>query len=62
MYKNIHFCILFSITGRTALIQSSWLHAPGEKDEAGISNAAGVRVHRVTESTHCTSIKTDSFR
>lgn len=22
-YKDIHFCILFSITGRTALIQSS---------------------------------------
>lgn len=25
-----YFCILFSMTGLTALIQSSWLHAPGE--------------------------------
>lgn len=33
--QDIYFCILFSITGRTALIQSSWLHVPedGQKQE-----------------------------
>lgn len=29
--KKKYFCILFSMTGRTALIQSSWLHVPVEK-------------------------------
>lgn len=27
---DAYFCIRFSMTGRTALIQSSWLHAPEE--------------------------------
>lgn len=58
-YKGTHFCILFSITGRTALIQSSWLHAPGEKHETGINKTADVcAVPKSTVRHH----KTDSFR